>query len=70
MGRVIFYSASVIVVVGVLVFIGVVIGGGWGASEAGSDFTELAHACIGQHGGSVTTEQLDACIATAASGGE
>lgn len=62
MGKIVFSVVAFLVGVGILIGIGVVIGGGWGASEAGRDHSALVAACIDANGGSVTREQLQACI--------
>ncbi|MGO1971609.1 MAG: hypothetical protein ACTH2Q_01495 [Propionibacteriaceae bacterium] len=63
MGKLIFGAIALLLVVGTLVGVGVVIGGGWGAGAAGEDHTRLVNACIESNGGSVTKDQLEACIA-------
>lgn len=68
MGKIIFGTIALLVAVGFFVGIGVVIGSGWGAGEAGQDHTALVNACIDAHGGSVTKEQLAGCIDDARQG--
>lgn len=68
MGKIVFGGLALLVVAGILIGIGVLIGGGLGAEEAGRDHTELVVRCIDANGGSVTTEQLQGCIAQASRG--
>lgn len=68
MGKIVFGGLALLVVAGVLIGIGVLLGGSWGAESAGRDHTALVVRCIDANGGSVTTEQLQACIAQASRG--
>lgn len=68
MGKILFGLIAAAVAVGVLIGIGVVIGGSWGAGEAANDHTQLVNRCIESNGGSMTQEQFAACIDDARAG--
>lgn len=69
MGRIVFSAIAFLVVAGVFIGIGVLIGGGWGAAEAGEDAAVLVSKCIQAHGGSITQEQFASCVDQARQGG-
>lgn len=50
------------IVASVFVGIGVLIGGGWAADQAGHDHTAIVTACIDKNGGSMTKPQFEACV--------
>lgn len=68
MGKLVFSAIALLIVAGVLIGIGVVVGGGWGAGAAGEDHTRLVSTCIESNGGSITQEELEACIDRARQG--
>lgn len=70
MAKMLFGTIAVCAVVAVFIGIGVVIGGGWGASEAADDHTRLVNSCIESNGGSMTKAQFAACIDQARQGSQ